>query len=388
MQADLSARPPLLARALNAGIEQPLAARIAVVDPGSFVLPYDYQLVRAIAERGDGVDFYGSTTHYNGEFLEAMHNLPGVQVRARGISSSVAARWQGAWAYLTLLATLLWNARHYATVNLQFSGFWPAEVLVFGLLRRKFVFTVHNAVPHGFALAQHRPTQRLASLARSLVFVSESTRDDFMRRYGESFRAKASVLPHGLLPVAPQAGLTPYDAGVQLSSLLFWSTVKPYKGVELFGDLARSDEIRRRGLALAIYGAWADELRGLREELAGQGVAIHDGYLDQAQLLGLLAQNAVFLLPYQQASQSGALYSLLNHGRLFICADVGDLGAFMRRFGLQGLLLKNRSAEAVIECMDYLHANRAAVAEAFTHAQQALRWDRLLAEAGQAYRSS
>jgi glycosyltransferase involved in cell wall biosynthesis len=373
---------------LNASTERALAARIAVVDPGSFVLPYDYQLVKALAERGDGVDFYGSTTRYNGEFLEAMRSLPGVQVRARAISSSVAARWRGAWAYVSLLATLLWNARRYATVNLQFSGFWPVELAVFCMLRRKFVFTVHNAVPHGFASAQHRPTRRLASLARALVFVSESTRDDFMRRYGESFRAKASVLPHGLLPVAPQAGLTPYDAAVQPSSLLFWSTVKPYKGVELFGDLARAAEIRHRGLSLAIYGAWADELRGLREELAGQGVTIHDGYLDQAELLGLLAQNAIFLLPYQQASQSGALYSLLHHGRLFICSDVGDLGAFMRRFGLQGLLLKNRSAGAVVECLDYLEAHQAEVAEAFTRAQQALRWDRLLAEAGPIYRSS
>ena len=373
---------------MNAGIEQTLAAHIAVIDPGSFVLPYDHQLVKALAERGEGVDFYGSTTRYNGEFLDAMRSLPGVQVRARAISSSVAARWRGAWAYVSLLATLLWNARRYATVNLQFSGFWPVELVVFGLLRRKFVFTVHNAVPHGFAPTQHPPTRRLAKLARSLVFVSESTRDDFMRRYGEPFRARASVLPHGLLPVAPHAGITPYDAGAQPSSLLFWSTVKPYKGVELFGDLARSDEIRRRGLSLAIYGAWADELCGLREELAGLGVVIHDGYLDQTQLLGLLAQNAVFLLPYQQASQSGALYSLLNHGRLFICADVGDLGAFMRRFGLQGLLLKNRSAGAVVECLDYLQAHRAEVAEAFNHAQQALRWDRLLAEAGQAYRSS
>lgn len=365
-----------------------MTARIAIVDPGSFILPYDFQLVRALAEGGKGVDFYGSTTRYNGEFLDAMRGLPGVRVRARAISRSVAARWQGAWAYVMLLAALLWNARCYSTINLQFSGFWPAECLVFGALRRKFVFTVHNAVPHGYNGLQHRPTLRLAALARSLVFVSESTRDDFLRRYGESFRAKSSVLPHGLLPAAPQAGLVGYGTQALPCSLVFWSTVKPYKGVELFGELARSNQIRQRGLSLAIYGAWAPELSGLRQELAGLGVAIHDDYLDQGQLLGLLAQDAVFLLPYQQASQSGALYSLLNHGRLFICADVGDLGAFMRRFGLEGLLLKDRSAESVVECLQFLEAHRGPVVEAFGRAQQALKWDRLLSDAGQAYRAS
>lgn len=359
--------------------------RIAIVDPGSFILPYDFQLVKALAEGGRGVDFYGSTTRYNGEFLDAMRGLPGVVVRARAVSGSVTGRWQGAWAYLMQLATLLWHARRYATVNLQFSGFWPAELPVFWLLRRRFVFTVHNAVPHGFSGLQHGPTRRLAGLARALVFVSESTRDDFMRRYGESFRARSTVLPHGLLPVVPQAGATGYALGAPPRSLVFWSTVKPYKGVELFGELARSDAIRQRGLSLAVYGAWAPELHPLRQELVGLGVAIHDSYLSQPELLGLLGEDALFLLPYQQASQSGALYSLLNHGRLFICADVGDLGAFMRRHGLQGLLLKDRSAASVLQCLAFVDANRAAVAEAFGRAQQALRWDHLLAEAGQAY---
>jgi hypothetical protein len=102
-------------------------------------------------------------------------------------------------------------------------------------------------------------------------------------------------------------------------------------------------------------------------------------------LLALLGRNVVFLLPYEQASQSGALYALLNHGCLFICSDVGDLGSFMRRFGLEGLLLRDRSAEAVAECLDHLAANGTAVTHSLARAQQALHWDRLLAEHGAAY---
>ena len=362
-----------------------MTSRIAIVDAGSFILPYDFQLVKALAARGKGVDFYGSKTRYNAEFLDAMRALPGVTVHARAISSSVAGRLRKAWEYLGLLLTLLWNARRYSVINLQFSGFWPAEVVVFALLRRRFVYTVHNAVPHDFALEQHAPTRRLSAMARSLVFVSEATRDDFMRRYGEGFRTKSSVLPHGLLPVAPQLGATPYAAANAPRSLVFWSTVKPYKGVELFADLARSEGIRRRGLALEVYGAWASELHGLRQELVDLGVAVHDGFLDQAELTALLAKDAVFLLPYQTASQSGALYSLLNHGRVFICSDVGDLGEFMRAYGLQGLLLQSRTAQAVDGCLDYLEANRPAVKAAFARAQAEFDWHRLVERHGQAY---
>lgn len=362
-----------------------MTARLAIVDPGSFVLPYDYQLAEALAGRGDGVDFYGSRTGYNGGFLDAMRRLPGVRVLDAAISSTVAPRWLGAIAYLALLLRLLLRSGRYRRVNLQFSAWWPAEWLVFALLRRKFVFTVHNAVPHGHAGRRHAPTQRLAALARSLVFISEATREDFMQRYGESFRARSALLPIGLLPVAPGLPPTPYAPAKPPRALIFWSTVKPYKGVELFAELARSEAVRRRGLALEVCGAWARELHPLREELRALGVQVTDRYLDEAQLLQLLARDAVFLLPYQHASQSGALYSLLNHGCTFVCSDTGDLGAFMRTHGLQGLLLAERSADAVLACLDHLQAHGPQVAAALHEAQQRLRWDRLLAEAGDAY---
>jgi glycosyltransferase involved in cell wall biosynthesis len=192
-------------------------------------------------------------------------------------------------------------------------------------------------------------------------------------------------LPHGVSPIAPQLGITPYRPMAKPDALVFWSTVKPYKGVELFAALASSEVISRRGLALEIHGAWDASLRTLRAQLVKLGVTVQDAYLDEARLLELLRRDVVYLLPYEQASQSGALYALLNHGRFFICSDVGDLGAFMRRFGLEGLLLRERSAEAVVECLDYLADNMHAVTQAFALAQQALRWDWLLAEHGAAY---
>lgn len=362
-----------------------LSKRIAIVDAGSFILPYDFQLIQGLVAHGVAVDFYASRTRYNDQFLDALRRLPGVTVRAHAISGTVAARWKGALAYIGLLARLLWNGPRYDAVNLQFSGWWPAELPVLFALRRKLIFTVHNAVPHDSAATTHGPTRRIAAMARSLVFASESTRDDFMRRYGETFRAKSSVLPHGLLPIAPQLPPSDYMPPGEPRSLVYWSTVKPYKGVELFADLARSSAVHQQGLSLEVYGAWAPQLRPLHDELISLGVRVRDAYLDDAELLALLAKDAVFVLPYQQASQSGALYSLLNHGRIFICSDVGDLGDFMRRFGLEGLLLKDRTAEAVLACLQHLRTHRDELTQRFRRAQEMSRWDRLLADHGAAY---
>jgi glycosyltransferase involved in cell wall biosynthesis len=236
------------------------------------------------------------------------------------------------------------------------------------------VFTVHNAVPHDFAGRRHAPTERIARLARTLVFVSRFSRDDFLARYGEAFRAKTRLFGLGRTPVVPGLPPVPYRAAPPPEAIVYWSTVKPYKGVELFAELARSQRIRDAGVGLEIHGAWAPELAALKAELAGLGVRIDDAFLDAPALLRLLRRNVVFLLPYREATQSGAMFSLLHHGRVFLCSDVGDLGDFLRRFGLKALLLADRSADAVADALERLRSEAGAIAAELQAAQDACDW--------------
>jgi glycosyltransferase involved in cell wall biosynthesis len=177
-----------------------------------------------------------------------------------------------------------------------------------------------------------------------------------------------------LSPVVPGLPPVPYRPADAPEALVYWSTVKPYKGIELFAELARSQRIRSAGLGLEIYGAWAPQLAGLKSELTALGVRIEDGFLDPSRLLQLLARNVVFLLPYREATQSGAMFSLLHHGKLFLSTDVGDLGDFMRRFGLESLLLQERSADAVADAVERLRRDPAAIAARFQWAQDASAW--------------
>ncbi len=358
---------------------------IAIVDGASFVLPYVHGLVMALRQRGHRVTFYGSRTRYNGEFLEAMRAAYGVEVVDAAVSGSVAPRWQGVLAYIGLLWTLWRRRREYDTVNLQFSVLWPLELPLWWLLRQRFVYTVHNAAPHDFAGVRHRPTAWTARFARALVFPSAYTRDDFVRRYGTAWAGRSVVATIGLLPVAPTDAATSYRAPPRPTALVYWSTVKAYKGVELFAELARSEAWRARGVALEVHGAWVASLHGLKQELLALGVTVNDAYLDADAQRALFARDVVFVLPYREASQSAALYTLLNHGAYVICADAGDLGNFMRHFGLQALLLRERSAQAVLECLDHLQAHGAGLQSAFATAQRCSEWSQALADAWPVY---
>ena len=355
-----------------------------MLDGASSVLPYDFQLIAALAASGRAVRFCGSRTAYNGGLIDAMRSFLGVEVDVAGISGTVAPRWRGALAYLGLLLRVLWRGRQTELVNLQFSVAWPLEWLLLAPLRRKLVLTVHNAVPHGHGEGAHSPTARLARLAHRLIFVSEATRDEFLRRYGESYRAKATLLPHGLLPVAP--GLQPIrpEPVAQPSALVFWGNVKPYKGVELFESLAQSQGVTARALSLRVMGRW-DGLADVKQRLCALGVDVTDRYLADDELRALFAQPVVFLLPYRNASQSGALYTLLHHGVVFICSNSGDLGVFLRRYGLDGLILREHSAQAVLDCLDWLGAHREQVVDGLRRAQAELHWSCLLAAHPDAY---
>ncbi len=361
------------------------AARVAVIDGGSFVLPYDFELVRSMVGQGISVVFFGSRTRFNGEFLEAMRRLPEVEVRDRRVSGTVASRWRGLAAYAALWLEVWRRRREFDAVNLQFSVFWPLEMPFAFALRRRFVYTVHNAVPHDRPGRTHAPTRWLAALARRLVFVSPFSRDDFAARYGLDAVDRSCVVELGVLPATPHASVVPYRPLRRPEALVFWSTVKPYKGVELFLELARSDAMRARGLPLEIHGAWASELAPLRNELAALGVRIDDGFLDLDALQRLLAREVLFVLPNREATQSGAMQTLLAHGRTFVAADVGDLGAFLRRHGLDALLLRERSAEAVLESIDRIERDGEAIARALQLAQDRSAWPVVARDLADAY---
>ena len=102
-------------------------ARVAVVDGASFVLPYDHELVKALASQGRAVRFFGSDTRYNAELMDAMAALPGVEVQRRPVSGSVTSRGRGVVNYLRLWLDVWRARRRLDVVNLQFSVLWPLE---------------------------------------------------------------------------------------------------------------------------------------------------------------------------------------------------------------------------------------------------------------------
>lgn len=356
--------------------------RMALVDFGSHVVFYDYYLAKGLIDIGHKVVYFGSETKFNSEYLEALRNERGCSVLSKPVSRSVSSRRRGLFAYFSLIWSIWHRRDEYDRVNLQFCMLWPVEITLFWFLRKKFIYTVHNAVPHDYVGNSYLPFRVLAHLAREIWFPSEATAESFYRRYSQSFRSKGKVVQHGTMGVYPGCPLSPYRLPQKVEGVAYWSNIKPYKGIELMLDLVKRQDATGGNDVIEIYGRWSEELYPIRDEIRLLNGHVEDRFLTSEELTTILSRNLVFLLPYKSASQSGALYTLLHHGRLFMTTDTGDLGAFMRRFGLEGLILKDATVGSVDLCMAWLQDNLPYVIARFTAAQSEFSWSNSLLASG------
>lgn len=315
--------------------------RIALVDGGSIVMPYNFELIKALRADGIVVDYFGSETRFNGEYIEALRDLDGVTVTTRNISSSMggnpAARL---WGYVTLLLTVLRQARHFDLIALEFT---PADYLetVFGwLVCSKLVFVLHNAIPHDSYHSRYGPYAAIMRQAREVWCVSPYTAQRARAVYPES-ADKLRIVQHGTVGATPHATPRPYTVPVLFSQLLFWGTVKPYKGVDRLLPALRENVRERVFDNIEVHGRWSPELSELKADFLEAGGEVNDTFLTTKEVMSLLRRDALFVLPYHAASQSGVLFTLMYHGRYFVASDVGEIGQMLRNLGLECLLMEN-----------------------------------------------
>lgn len=332
--------------------------RVAIVDPASFVLPYDLFLAQGLLANGHAVELYCSDSAYNGELLgQAREAFAGQTGRFRvhrfKVSRTVAAnRFVGVFNYLWMIRALVKRRREFDVISLQFGIFLPIDLLFMWVLGRRVDLTIHDDVPHGFAGRRHWPTLIRALSARRLVFTSEAVRRRFLDRYAiPALANRSTLLQHGTLAasITARGQARPASTPDGSRAITFFGTVKPYKGVEVL--LAAAPLLPES--RVEIHGRWDADLRPMAEAARAQGIQVVDAFLSNDELDRLLREERVFVLPYRSASQSGVLYLLLHYARPFVSTDQGDLGQFLRRHDLAELIFDPARPEDLARCVRF-----------------------------------
>ncbi|UII22665.1 glycosyltransferase [Fulvivirga ligni] len=321
--------------------------KLAIVDPSSRTLPYDFHYIEQVSKEFDVV-FYCSKTQFNGDFISLIRALPNVEVKEFNVSNR--GRVMGLISYLGLLLSIISNVRKYKYVHFQWSIAFTLELPLFFIIKNKLCFTFHNKVPHHYEKMTFWPFKIISRLSRLVFFVSETVAEEFIKDYKLTSTEKVKVVPHGVMSLNEDNSVLLHKSPNLEKELIFWGNVKPYKGVELF-------EFIPQNIPRSIYGKWDNKLKGLKERLLKSGVEVVDKYLTVDEILNVIERNGIFVLPYLKASQSGVLYTLLNYGCVFISSRVGDSASVLKKGGLEGLLFTYGDVHELIDAVEYCHSH-------------------------------
>lgn len=224
--------------------------------------------------------------------------------------------------------------------------YWLARLIG---VRLPIVTTVHDPAPHSGADA--RAAEPLARYIGGLRALS-----DRMIVHGERLvPALGTLLPDGTARVRSAAhgvlrfGMLmpqPDPLPDPQARLIMFGRMNRYKGLDLLLDA--NDRLLASGDAppLLIAGAGPEVARLAERIAAAPNVTLRAGRLPQAELAALVRGSAAAILPYHDATQSGAAASAFGAGRPVIATAVGALPDVIRD-GDNGLLTAPGDAAAL-----------------------------------------
>lgn len=317
--------------------------KIAVIDPSSRSLPYDFYYVRE-ASKSYLIDFYCSRTSFNDVYIDKIRSLKNVNVIVSNISN--VSKFKGIFNYILLLSKI--SFKNYSHIHFQWYIFLIVEFLFFLFLKKKLIITFHNAKPHTFNKKFFIPNFIINKIVSKIIFVSSYVQNEFILTYGKP--KKYYLVNHGIFP----QNISDEVLTDKKREIIFWGNIKPYKGVDVFKSLIKSKALN--SFKFSIYGKWDSSLNYLKNELSKECLIVNK-YLSEEELLKLLKKDCIFIIPYENASQSGILYSLLGANRVFISTDRGDNGFFLKKYNLENLLFNKTDLLSIETAINYAFNN-------------------------------
>jgi glycosyltransferase involved in cell wall biosynthesis len=176
----------------------------------------------------------------------------------------------------------------------------------------------------------HRFGRKLMGMADAYIVHSEFDRQALERSFGVT-RRSITVVRHGPYSHYAVAEASPLrDAPTDCCNILFFGTIRPYKGLE---DLVRAFEklaARETNWWLTVVGEtwedWTEPTQLIAASKYRDRITLVNRYVPDAEVSRWFAGADIVALPYRRSSASGPLHLAMNAGLPIVVSDVGGLG--------------------------------------------------------------
>lgn len=200
------------------------------------------------------------------------------------------------------------------------------------LLKPKIIFTAHNVLPHNTGNRYKGIYRKMYRLVNHIIVHADATRQEIQQDFNVE-PDKISVIHHGTLKMSidsnelkrQEAALKqkyPTEGKIVFTSL---GEQSPYKGIDLLVDIWQHTPELNKNENLQII--FAGKNVGIDVSLISgfKNVTIIDERISNEEYYFLLHQTDVYLLPYREISQSGALFTAMEEHIPMLVSDAGGL---------------------------------------------------------------
>jgi glycosyltransferase involved in cell wall biosynthesis len=309
-----------------------------MVDPSLFTGRYDDSLCAALADQGHAVTLFARKMRatdavspkayvYSPRFFSLSERLRGLTGEGRAFRAVKAVEYG-----LDCAAGPLGRIARADAVHVQWLPFAAADRHMLHRLRGRtaLIHTVHNATPyHGdgrMAAMQGRGYRALLDQFDALIAHGEPTRDALIRQSIDP--ALIHVVPHPPMRLAQaDRALLESVPDPVLPRILFFGTIRPYKGFDLLIDACIALWRGGHSFELAVAGKPFMDITPLLSavEQAGYGesLVLDLGFLKEERLDAHLRKADIIAFPYRHIDSSGAFLSALHYGKAMIASNAG-----------------------------------------------------------------
>lgn len=239
-------------------------------------------------------------------------------------------------------------------VDWQFGSIFEKLIFKFTLGKKKVV-TVHDPIMHSGqpnAIVEEKKRRRTFKWGNHFMLLNKVQTKFFQETYHiSSDKISFSVLPN----YDSISKITPISPNIQGDFILFFGSIKPYKGVEYLLDAMMKIHKTCPNLKLVIAG---------NGDLYFDVSKYHDldyiiwmyRYISISELAGLLKACKFVVCPYKDATQSGVVQTSFSMKVPVVASNVGSLSADIEN-GVNGLLVPRCDVSALSEAIKSLYLN-------------------------------
>lgn len=308
--------------------------KIFYIDPQSMInlAKYDYHLLRGI----DMPVYYFCSKNYDANYAPSIYYKKVFSYNKLGSNGLKAISYICSWLMIMLYVIALRpKVVHIQWFRIPLFDLMMVRLLQ-GVFRIKVVFTAHNLLPHQGNESKNTRVFHKAYHAFSRIIVhSQFTKQELIEQF-QVEADKIEVIRHGILPLdvdekhyaACQSLLDEKYAslkGKTVFSALGYQNF--YKGTDLLASVwAETPELcLNQNAMLLIIGKVNEKGMDLSMLEGIDNVICDNKRIPDEEFLYLLRHTSVYLLPYREISQSGAMLTVLTEHVPLLLTDVGSL---------------------------------------------------------------